>query len=94
MLEIIAPAIRIMVLWAFTRFATLGYFTPEDATTFTKVTMDVLMYAAPVIYAGWAAWKSTLASRIASIVKSRRVEQVAVRDPALAASIPSNKVVS
>jgi hypothetical protein len=54
MLEILAPAIRIMILWAFTRFATLGYLTPENATTLTKVAMDVLMYGAPLVYAWWA----------------------------------------
>lgn len=55
MLDIIAPAIRILVLWAFTRFATMGYLTPEDASTLTKVTMDALMYGAPLAYAWWAA---------------------------------------
>ncbi len=92
MFEVLAPAIRVFVLWAFTRFATLGYFTPEDASTFTKVTMDVLMYAAPIVYGAWAAWKSTLRQRIASIVKSRRVAQIEVRDPKLATVSP--KVVS
>jgi hypothetical protein len=53
-LEIIAPAIRILVLWAFTRFATLGYLTPENASDLTKVAMDVLMYGAPLAYAWWA----------------------------------------
>ncbi len=94
MLDILAPAIRIGILWAFTRFATLGYFTPEDAGTFTKVTMDVLMYGAPLVYAAWASWKSRLAARIASIVKSRRVTKVEVRDAKLADDIPSPKVVS
>lgn len=54
MLEILAPAIRIMILWAFTRFATLGYLTPENATTLTKVVMDLLMYGGPLVYAWWA----------------------------------------
>lgn len=55
MLQILAPAIRIMILWAFTRFATLGYLTPENVTTLTKVAMDLLMYGAPLAYAWWAA---------------------------------------
>lgn len=54
MIQILAPAIRIMILWAFTRFATLGYLTPENATTLTKVVMDLLMYGAPLAYAWWA----------------------------------------
>lgn len=54
MLEIIAPAIRIFFLWAFTRFATMGYLTPENATELTKVAMDLLMYGAPIVYAAWA----------------------------------------
>ena len=56
-LEIIAPALRILVLWAFTRFATLGYLTPENATELTKVAMDELMYGAPLLYAWWATRK-------------------------------------
>ena len=55
MLEALAPAIRIMILWAFTRFATMGYLTPENASELTKVAMDVLMYGAPLAYAWWAA---------------------------------------
>lgn len=55
LLNITAPAIRILVLWAFTRFATLGYLTPQDATELTKVAMDVLMYGVPILYAAWAA---------------------------------------
>lgn len=55
MLEVLAPAIRIMVLWAFTRFATMGYLTPENASELTKVAMDVIMYGAPLVYAAWAA---------------------------------------
>jgi hypothetical protein len=55
-LSIFAPAIRILVFWAFTRFATMGYLTPEDASELTKVVMDLLMYGLPLIYAAWAAW--------------------------------------
>lgn len=55
-LDILAPAIRILLFWAFTRFVTLGYLTPEDASELTKVAMDVLMYGLPLIYATWAAW--------------------------------------
>jgi hypothetical protein len=54
MLKIIAPAIRILVLWAFTRFATMGHLTPENASELTKVVMDLIMYGAPLAYAAWA----------------------------------------
>lgn len=91
MIEVLAPAIRIMVLWAFTRFVTLGYLTPENASDLTKTFMDVLMYGAPVIYATWASFKSTLRARIAAIVKSRRVRAVKVTDPELA-TLRSDKV--
>ena len=60
MLEILAPVIRILLLWAFTRFVTLGYLTPEDASEFAKVAMDVLIYAVPLLYAAWAARKEHL----------------------------------
>ncbi len=48
---------RILVFWAFTRFATMGYFTPEDATELRKHVMDLLVNGAPFIYASWAAKK-------------------------------------
>ena len=57
MLEIIAPAIRIILLWGFTRFATMGYLTSQDASEFAKVTMDAIMYGAPIVYSSWAAWQ-------------------------------------
>jgi len=63
MLEILAPAIRIGVLWAFTRFATMGYLTPENATELTKVAMGVLMYGAPIAYGAWAAWHEAKARK-------------------------------
>lgn len=63
MLEILAPAIRILVLWAFTRFATMGYLTPENASDLTKVAMDGLMYGAPLAYAWWAARHAQKAKR-------------------------------
>lgn len=63
LLEILAPAIRIGILWAITRFVTMGYLTPEDASELTKVAMDVLIYTAPLVYAGWASWRE--ARRIA-----------------------------
>lgn len=63
MLEIIAPAIRILILWAFTRFATMGYLTPEDASELTKVAMDLLMYGGPLLYAWWAARQVAKAKR-------------------------------
>lgn len=58
MLDILAPAIRILILWAFTRFATMGYLTPEDASELTRVVMDLIMYGAPILYAAWASWKA------------------------------------
>jgi len=94
MLEMLAPAIRIGLLWFFTRYATLGYLTPQDAADFTKVAMDVIMYGAPIVYGAWAVWSSSLRQRIARLVRSRRVKLVEVGDPDLAASIPSDKVVS
>ena len=63
MIDILAPAIRILLLWAFTRFATMGYFTPEDASEFAKVAMDLIMYSAPILYAAWAAHKEAKARR-------------------------------
>lgn len=57
MLDILAPAIRIITLWGFTRFATMGYLTPEDATELHKVVMDLIMFSAPLLYATWAAWQ-------------------------------------
>lgn len=64
MLEILAPALRILFLWAFTRFVTLGYFTPQDAAEFTKVSMDVLMYVTPALYAAWAGFQVYLRKKI------------------------------
>lgn len=55
-IEILAPAIRILLFWAFTRFVTMGYLTPEDASELTKVVMDLLMYGLPLVYATWAAY--------------------------------------
>jgi hypothetical protein len=66
MLDILAPAIRILLLWSFTRFATMGYFTPEDAGEFAKVAMDLLMYGLPLIYAAWAARRESI------MIKGRR----------------------
>lgn len=63
MLDILAPAIRILILWAFTRFATMGYLTPEDASELTKVVMDLLMFGAPLLYAWWAARQVAKAKR-------------------------------
>ena len=60
MLEILAPAIRIFVLWGFTRFATMGYLTPQDASDLTKVAMDALMYGLPLLYAAWAAHREAV----------------------------------
>jgi hypothetical protein len=57
LLEIFAPAIRIVILWAFTRFATMGYLTPENASELTKVVMDLLVYGLPIAYAAWASWR-------------------------------------
>jgi hypothetical protein len=58
-LQILAPAIRILLFWAFTRFVTLGYLTPEDASELTTVALDLLMYGVPLAYAAWAAWRET-----------------------------------
>ena len=63
MIEILAPAIRIFLLWGFTRFATMGYFTPENASELAKVTMDLIMYGAPILYALWAARREAKARR-------------------------------
>ena len=63
MLEILAPAIRILLLWALTRFATLGYFTAEDASEFAKVGMDLIVYGVPLLYAWWAARQVAKAKR-------------------------------
>lgn len=54
MLEILAPAIRILIMAAFLRLATLGWFTPQDASELTKVVMDMLVYGLPALYAAWA----------------------------------------
>ncbi len=56
-LEAILVFLRIVTFWAFTRFATMGYFTPEDATELRKHVMDLLVNGAPFIYASWAAKK-------------------------------------
>jgi mannitol-specific phosphotransferase system IIBC component len=63
MLEILAPAIRILVFWAITRFATMGYLTPEDASELTKVVMDLIVYGLPLLYAWWAARQVVKAKR-------------------------------
>ena len=63
MIDILAPAIRIFVLWAFTRFATMGYLTPENATELTKVVMDLLVFGLPIIYAAWASNKAAKARK-------------------------------
>lgn len=57
MLEILAPAIRILIMAAFMRVSTMGYLTPEDASDLTKVVMDLLTLGGPLVYASWASWQ-------------------------------------
>lgn len=63
MIEILAPGIRILLAAVFMRFATMGYFTPEDASELAKVAMDLLVYCVPVIYASWAIRREAKARR-------------------------------
>lgn len=63
LLDILAPAIRILIFWAFTRFVTLGYLTPEDASTLTQVVIDLLTFGVPLAYAAWAAWREAKARK-------------------------------
>ena len=63
MFEILAPAIRILVMAAFLRLATMGYLTPEDASELTKVVVDLLVFGGPVVYAWWAARQVAKAKR-------------------------------
>lgn len=63
MLDILSPAIRILVFFAWTRLGTMGYFTPENASEFAKVTMDLIMYSVPILYAAWAAHREAKARR-------------------------------
>lgn len=100
----LATVTRIFVFWAFTRFATMGYFTPEDASSFAKITMDILVNGSPVVYAAWAAWrehrKKQAAARaarpeamIAAVAQLPEVAAVKVKDDRLADSL-GPKVVS
>lgn len=97
MLDILAPFIRILVLWAFTRFATLGYLTPEDASELTKAAMDAIMYGLPLLYGIWAARQAQKASKPERIIEKAaalpEVRAVEVKSPALADSL-GPKVIS
>lgn len=108
MLEILAPPLRILAMAAFLLLAKQGWFTwltPENAHDLANQVMDFLVVAVPAAYALWAAFKAWREKRakerankpavlIEKVARLPTVRKVELKDPYLADSIPSSKVVS
>lgn len=86
--RVASPAVYTLVLAAFMRLATLGYFTPQQATDFTKIVMDGLVTGAPLVLAAYLAWKRTRLQMIQTTDALPGVLGVAVI-PSIAADVPS-----
>lgn len=108
MLDILAPPLRILLMAAFLLIAKAGWFTwltPDSAHDIANQVMDFLVVAVPAGYAIWAgfvAWREKKAAaraaqpeaKILAAARLHEVAKVEVKSDALAASIPSLKVVS
>lgn len=57
--RVASPFVYTVLMAAFTRFATLGYLTPEQATNLTKWVMDGLVTGAPLVLGAFLAWQRT-----------------------------------